>query len=147
MTDEEYDEKEAYFEKKLGTKTVERDEQIHNTFMSMYAKEDERKTKVTLLDQLLFENDPEGTRVSHGHYLIGNFRMNEGEDYFGADGAIWWYSRNIRIFANLLGITEAGEDRVFFLVGAGHLPILHFLADSSPDYHHLRMHELVGEER
>lgn len=99
----------------------------------------------TLLEQLLNENDPEGLRISHGHYLIGDFKMNEGNDYFGADSAIWWYTRNLRIFANLLDITEAGKDRVFLLIGAGHLPILNFLGNSSADYTHRSLHELVNE--
>ena len=142
-TDATYAEKETYFIDKFGPEMVARDEKIHNTFMGMYAEEDKRKTQVSLLDQLLYENDPKVTRVSHGHYLIGNFKMNEGDDFFGADGAIWWYSRNIRIFANVLGITEPGKDRVFVLIGAGHLPILNFLANSSPDYKVVTLSELV----
>jgi len=105
-TQEAYKTKQAYFNDKLGEAIVSRDEDLHNRFMAMYAEEDELKTKVTLLEQLLNENNPEGLRIGHGHYLIGDFKMNEGDDYFGADGAIWWYTRNLRIFANLLGITE-----------------------------------------
>lgn len=143
-TEEAYKEKEAYFTEKLGASVVARDEDLHNKFMAMYAKEDEQKMELTLLEQLLNENDPEGMRIGHGHYLIGNFKMNEGEDYFGADGAIWWYTRNIRIFANILGITDPGKDKMFMLIGAGHLPILNFLAQSSPDYNVVTLQELVG---
>ncbi|MEX0291644.1 MAG: DUF5694 domain-containing protein [Flavobacteriaceae bacterium] len=145
-TEASWAEKEKYFIEKFGPEMVARDERIHNTFMGMYAEEDKRKTEVTLLDQLLFENDPEVNRISHGHYLIGNFKMNEGDDFFGADGAIWWYSRNIRIFANVLGITEPGKDKVFVLIGAGHLPILNFLANSSPDYNVMTLKELAKNQ-
>ncbi|NHF59996.1 hypothetical protein FK220_011630 [Flavobacteriaceae bacterium TP-CH-4] len=143
LTDEEYEEKVAYFTEKLGAPTVARDEDLHNRFMAMYAADDVRKTQVSLLDQLLGENDPEGLRISHGHYLIGDFRMNEGDEYLGADGAIWWYTRNLRIFANILGITNPGQDKVFVLIGSGHLPILNFLANSSPDYRMVTLQELV----
>jgi len=145
-TEEAYEEKEAYFNEKLGAAVIARDEDLHNKFMAMYAKEDEQKTQFTLLDLLLSENDPEGMRIGHGHYLIGNFKMNEGDDYFGADGAIWWYTRNIRIFANILGITEPGRDKVFMLIGSGHLPILNFLAQSSPDYNLVTLQELVDDK-
>ncbi|MEP3210057.1 MAG: DUF5694 domain-containing protein [Maribacter sp.] len=141
-----YQEKQSYFKEKLGPVRVARDEKLHNTFMGMYAAEDEQKTRVTLLEQLLSENDAEGLRISHGHYLIGDFKMNEGDDYFGADGAIWWYTRNLRIFANLLSITTPGEDRVFLLIGAGHLPILNFLARSSPDFNTNTLDDLVNQQ-
>ncbi|MFH6603907.1 DUF5694 domain-containing protein [Maribacter algicola] len=144
-TEEAYKEKEAYFTKKLGEEIVARDEMLHNKFMAMYAKEDEQKMQLTLLEQLLNENDPEGMRIGHGHYLIGNFKMNAGDDYFGADGAIWWYTRNLRIFANIVGITDPGKDKVFLLIGAGHLPILNFVSRSSPDYRVVTLQDLVQE--
>lgn len=142
-TEEAYQKKTAYFKEKLGPAVVARDEVLHNAFMTMYAKEDEQKLQLTLLEQLLNENDPTGLRIGHGHYLIGDFKMNEGEDYFGADGAIWWYTRNLRIFANLLAITDSGKDKVFLLIGAGHLPILSFLGDASADYDRVTLQELV----
>ena len=145
LTDKQYEEKEAYFIEKAGSELVARDENIHNQFMKMYANEDASKMNMTLLESLLNENDPERVRISHGHYLIGNFKMNEGDDYFGADGAIWWYSRNLRIFANLLGINEPGKDRVFLVIGAGHLPILNFLAQSSPDFKQVYLKDLVAQ--
>ncbi len=143
MTDEQYEAKEAYFVEKAGPELVARDEKLHNQFMKMYENEDASKMQMTLLESLLNENDPDRARVSHGHYLIGNFKMNEGDDYFGADGAIWWYSRNLRIFANLLSINQPGADKVFLLIGAGHLPILNFLAESSPDFNQVYLRDLV----
>lgn len=143
QNEDHYKEKEAYYQQKLKPDLVARDEMLHEKFMAMYAKEDAQKNDVTLLEQLLSENNPEGLRISHGHYLIGDFKMNEGDDYFGADSAIWWYTRNLRIFANLLGLNEPGKDKVFFLVGAGHLPILSFLGNSSADFNTITLNELV----
>jgi len=145
MTEEEYNEKEAYFVNKAEPSLLEREQALHNRFMEMYAEEDASKMNQSLLQSLLNENDLENARVSHGHYLIGNFKMNEGDNYFGADGAIWWYSRNSRIFANLLSINDPGKDKVFLLIGAGHLPILNFLAQSSPDFNQVHLKDLVEE--
>ena len=45
----------------------------------------------------------------------------------------WWYNRNLRIFANIVRVTEPG-DRLLLVIGAGHVPILKQAADSSPEY-------------
>ncbi len=44
-------------------------------------------------------------------------------EHGGAEMLASWYRRNIRIFSNLAGITESG-DRIFVLIGSGHVPIL-----------------------
>ncbi len=44
-----------------------------------------------------------------------------------------WYHRNVRIFANVLRVTEPG-DRLLMLYGAGHVPILAHLAEASGAY-------------
>ncbi|MCW5515296.1 DUF5694 domain-containing protein [Muriicola sp. Z0-33] len=146
LNKETYKDKEAYFNEKFGSQFQTREEMLHNTFMDMYAMEDKKKTQQTLLEHLLEDNSPERIRIGHGHYLIGNFKMNEEDDYFGADGAIWWYTRNLRIFSNLLTMTTPGKDKLFVLIGAGHLPILNFLADASPDYRLVRLEELIEGE-
>ena len=143
-TRETYKEKEAYFEEKMGAEFMAREAAIHDTYMAMYGEEDKRKTRHTLLDQLLFLNDEQRMQLGHGHYLIGNFKMNEQEDYFGADGAIWWYTRNIRIFANLLSITNPGKEKLFVLIGAGHTPIINFLAKASPDYKLVTLRDMTS---
>ncbi|NAS30748.1 hypothetical protein GTQ40_07175 [Flavobacteriaceae bacterium R38] len=134
ITDEEYSEKEKYFIKKADKALLGREMLLDQKFTKMYEFEDELKTKVSLLDYFLFLNDPEILNTSHGHYLIGDFKMGEGDDYFGPDNAMWWYNRNLRIFHNLLQLNEPGKDKIFLLIGAGHVPILDFLADTSIDF-------------
>ena len=73
-------------------------------------------------------------RLRFGHYLVGGFKAADGTGYPGADHVSgWWYNRNLRIFANLLQLARETDDRVLFIVGAGHLPILHHAAQSAPD--------------
>jgi hypothetical protein len=61
--------------------------------------------------------------------------------YLGPDDATEWYNRNLRIYSNLQHLAESPTDRVLMIIGAGHLPILRFIAQSSPE---LRLRE-TGE--
>ena len=54
-------------------------------------------------------------------------------DYFGADGFISaWYNRNLRIYSNVARLIRTPEERVLLIIGAGHVPILQQLLQSSP---------------
>jgi hypothetical protein len=44
-----------------------------------------------------------------------------------------WYHRNIRIYANILRITDPG-DRLLIFYGAGHVPVLRHLLGASGEY-------------
>jgi hypothetical protein len=144
-TDEEFKKKRNYFLQKAPKEMVMREQLIDQTFTNLYKKGDKLKTEVSLLEYFKVMNDPYALQNSHGHYLIGSFKMGEGEkgDYFGADIAMWWYNRNLRIFQNMLRINEPGKDKVFVLMGAGHLPILNFLAKSSVDFNYKSLQEVI----
>jgi hypothetical protein len=45
-----------------------------------------------------------------------------------------WYNRNLRIFRNLQRITRGPDERLLLIIGSGHLPILRFVAEHSPEY-------------
>jgi len=89
----------------------------------------------TLRERLLRMNEPGAIRAGHTVYLDGPFRVGVGTEYPGADLITdWWYSRNLRIFANIQRLTESPNDRVLVIIGAGHLPILRHCAECSPDH-------------
>ncbi|MFY0604808.1 MAG: hypothetical protein JXQ93_12790 [Flavobacteriaceae bacterium] len=148
MTKEEVKKKEGYFLQKASRETLMREQLIHQTFMKLYAKGDSLKMKISLLDFFKVMNDPYAIQNSHGHYLIGKFKMGEGQtgDYYGADTAMWWYNRNLRIFQNILNINTPGKDKVFVLMGAGHLPILNFLAKSSVDFDYKSLQDVIDSK-
>jgi len=50
------------------------------------------------------------------------------------DDATQWYTRNLRIFSNLQHLTTSASDRILLIIGAGHLPILRFPAQSSREH-------------
>lgn len=145
LSEAEHAEKQQYFIEKADQSLLQREMKLEELYNELYSKKDDLKMQVSLLDYLLFLNSPELVETGHGHYSIGSFKMGEGEDYYGPDGATAWYNRNLRIFHNLLQITDPGKDRIFMLIGAGHLPILNLLAESSPDFDKIEFAELVEE--
>jgi hypothetical protein len=103
-------------------------------FFALYAKDDSLKSVLPLRTTLAYQNDPERLRLGLGHYLIGDLKVGADGYYPGADGATYWWNRNLRIFSNILRLaTESKEERIFVMIGAGHLPILRFMAMACPE--------------
>jgi hypothetical protein len=57
--------------------------------------------------------------------------VGAGDGWVGATVVAGWYERNLKIFANLVQIAEPG-DRILFVVGQGHAPILRHLISNHP---------------
>jgi Family of unknown function (DUF5694) len=103
-------------------------------FFALYARDDSMKSILPLRTSLVYENYPERLRLGLGHYLIGNFKVGADGYYPGADNATYWWNRNLRIFSNILRLAAASkEERIFVMIGAGHLQILRLLAMSCPE--------------
>ena len=134
MTEEESNEKQYGFIEKADPEAVKREMFLNQKFTEIYQKEDNLKAQISLLDYYLHINDNKRLLLGAGHYLTGSFKMGDGKDYFGPDMATSWFNRNLRLFHNLTKMQTPGEDKVFLLIGAGHVPILNFLTTSSPDF-------------
>lgn len=95
-----------------------------------------------IIENLLSMNDPKRIKESLAPYLIGHFKYEEQEhDYTGVDFESGrWFNRNLRIFRNIQRITENASDRILIIYGGGHLNILNYLFECSPEY------ELVNSE-
>ncbi|WP_253979727.1 DUF5694 domain-containing protein [Pyxidicoccus xibeiensis] len=114
-------------------------------FKQLYAHDDALKTRQSLAGHLRYLNSPERIRQGHGSYSIGLFKV-EGEDgYLGADLRAAWYDRNLRIFRNLQRLAASPEERVLLIIGAGHLPILQFVAGTSPEFEVVDVRDYLGE--
>lgn len=113
-------------------------------YMALYAYEDEKKTRQPLTQTFLQMNDASRITLGHGHYLIGSFKVGEGDEYPGADSQTGWYNRNLRIFANITRITDGPDDRLLVIIGAGHLPILRQAIEASPQYELLEVSDFLG---
>ena len=105
---------------------------LWDDFMNWLNAEDKKATSIHLKDYILHMNSPESHQYGYGAYLIGSFKS---DDHKGADYlTMWWYNRNVRIFKNVLDITEGPEDRIMIVMGNGHAAILRQLFESSPEY-------------
>lgn len=105
-----------------------------NMFFALYAKDDSLKSVLPLRTSLAYQNNPERLRLGLGHYLIGDFKVAADGYYPGADGSTYWWNRNLRIFSNILQLAAtSNEERIFVMIGAGHLQILRLLAMACPE--------------
>jgi hypothetical protein len=101
-------------------------------YTEFYDYETQMTLKASLLDNFKYMNSEKVLRRGWGAYLVGDFRLGESN---GADVlAIGWYDRNLRIYRNIQRIETEPEDRILVLFGAGHIPILKNLFESSPEY-------------
>ncbi len=89
----------------------------------------------TLREFFIGMNEPAEIARSHMTYHVGFFKF-DGEEggYAGADFVAGWYDRNLRIFRNLQRITTSPDERILLIIGSGHLPILRFVTQHSPEY-------------
>lgn len=95
-----------------------------------------------IINNLLYLNDSQTIKESLGPYLIGHFKYEEkANDFTGVDFETGrWFNRNLRIFRNIQRITKSTSDRILLIFGGGHMNILNYLFECSPEY------ELVPSE-
>ncbi|EJL71140.1 DUF5694 domain-containing protein [Chryseobacterium populi] len=107
------------------------DDPISQQFIAFY-KSSEPKNFKSLLDTFTYMNSKESHQYGYGAYLSGDFKLRE---YDGADMlALYWYSRNLRMFRNIQNIPHNGEDRILVIAGNGHAAVLRQLFTSSAEY-------------
>lgn len=75
----------------------------------------------SITENLRILNSKEETEKSKAYYT--NYARLGVSEYFGMGWLIWWYQRNLNIFANISDLLEA-EDRGLLLIGAAHKGIL-----------------------
>lgn len=112
----------------FSAKDPDADTTIDNRYAQLYELEDKLEARAKLLEVFQYMNSPHRIRRGHGHYL--EFDSDESPDAL----AIWWYSRNLRIYRKIQKATTSPDDRIMVLFGAGHLGILRQQFESSPAY-------------
>lgn len=116
-------------------------------FIAGYTRDDSLSARQTLREHLRYLNAPDHVRQDHGSYSVGWFKLEGADGYLGADFRTAWYNRNLRIFRNLQRLTSSSDDRVLLIIGAGHLPILGFVAASSPEFRLADLERYLGPSR
>lgn len=89
-----------------------------------------------IIPELILLNNPENIKRSLGNYLIGHFKYEaNGNDFTGVDFETGrWFNRNLRIFRNIQRIKTESKDRILVIFGSGHMNILNYLFECSPEY-------------
>jgi hypothetical protein len=102
------------------------------------------KTK-GILAALRQANDETLVKESLGNYLIGPFKYESKEhDFTGVDFETGrWFSRNLKIFRNVQRIETRTTDRVLVIYGAGHLNLLNYFFDCSPEYKRVKTNDFL----
>ncbi len=118
-----------------------RDKYWNEKYKAMYTAGDSLDLEFTMLESFLHMAEPSVLNRMHGHYLSGGFNTtrNEGADIL----SMWWYSRNLRIFNNILKTRPSSEDRIMVLFGNGHMPILKHCFQASPEFEVIELKSLL----
>ncbi|MEO0895660.1 MAG: DUF5694 domain-containing protein [Bacteroidota bacterium] len=121
-----------YLEKVFEGYDWKSDDPMDSLYNVFYEKDDEYCLELSLLEYFKQMNSDLMVKRYHGAYLIGDFKT---DDYRGADAlALYWYSRNLRIFRNIQKITDSPDDRILVLFGAGHSSILKQQFEATPEF-------------
>ena len=78
-------------------------------------------------------NDQRRINESHGAYMMMS-RIGKGKEYPGVDLLADWYERNLKIFSNIMRITESKDDSILIIIGGGHVKLLQQFVEDSGEY-------------
>ncbi|WP_288435705.1 DUF5694 domain-containing protein [uncultured Chryseobacterium sp.] len=107
------------------------DDPISQEFTNFFRSSEPKNFK-SLLDTFIYMNSKESHQYGYGAYLSGDFTLREHD---GADMlALYWYSRNLRMFRNIQKIPHNSEDRILVIAGNGHAALLRQLFTCSAEY-------------
>lgn len=85
----------------------------------------------SVVDIYRFLNDPTELKEQQRIYLNTLVQIGKDKNYVGTDVLADWYERNLKIYSNLIRISNSNEDRILFVVGSGHVYLLEQFAKES----------------
>ena len=99
-------------------------------------------TKATLLENFMYINSDKVLDRGFGAYISGG-QFNSEKRLEGADAlSMFWFNRNLRIFRNIQTIEHSSNDRILVLFGSGHVSILKYLFEASPQFELVKFGDL-----
>lgn len=99
--------------------------QKNEDIMKAYEAAENKKIASYTLTQLLLEhNTPKEDKENIGWYLTIANRAGKDTDFTGSHLVSEWYRRNLYIYSLLQKLTEAEDDKVMLIMGAGHTALL-----------------------
>lgn len=122
------------FDKVIASAKANKQDALADKFMTTGkgegARQSEMLKKATMIEMFRYMNDE--NRMDEWHSFYMNLaRVGAGQDYAGADLLRDWYERNLKIYANITRLADDPNERIFVIIGAGHLKLLQqFVKDS-----------------
>lgn len=108
-------------------------DKISQRYSEFYRFKDTLEVENTLLQNFKYINSDKVLDRGFGAYLNGYFKS--GDRYEGVDGlTMGWINRNLRIYRNIQNIDFDKNDRILVLFGSGHIQILKFFFEASPEF-------------
>lgn len=96
-------------------------------------RRDELFQKIFITEQFIYLNEPVQIENDHSNYFYST-RLGKGSDYIGDNWLSSWYGRNLKIFSNIIRITNSPNDGILAICGARHLKLLNQLVAESRFY-------------
>ena len=98
------------------------------------ADEDSLIRAVSLVDYYTWLNDDSALRGNHFGMFAGLLGAGADADYAGPDALADWYGRNLNMVHHILRTVRPGDERVFVVVGAGHVRAMRTILDEAPHF-------------
>ncbi len=106
---------------------------INQRYAEFYKYQELFQLENTLLESFRYLNSDKVLNRYFGSYIAGGQFVSDEKE--GPDAlSMYWYNRNLRIFRNIQRIETNENDRILVLFGAGHIAILKWLFECSPEY-------------
>ena len=86
------------------------------------------------MDYYIWLNDDTTLRGNHFSMFAGLLGAGADDVYAGLDALADWYNRNFNMMHHILRTVRPGDERVFVVVGAGHVRSMRHILDEAPHF-------------
>lgn len=118
---------------------------IHALYSEFYEYKEAYQVSHTLLESFKYINSDKVLNRYFGAYIAGGQFTSEGNE--GPDAlSMFWMNRNLRIFRNIQRLETNEDDRILILFGAGHVAILKWLFECTPEYELVKFGDLEDDD-
>lgn len=116
-------------------------DEISKRYTEFYNYRESMTVKRTLLDNFKYINSDKVIDRMFGASIAGG--QFESKRFEGPDAlSMHWMNRNLRIFKKIKDIPHDENDRILVIFGAGHIPILKWLFQTSPQFELVKFNDL-----
>jgi hypothetical protein len=110
-------------------------QEFDDSIRTVSTQDDSLMKKMTVKEALKYLNTPSQNQFSLvSNYVLKALELGKVGSYAGAEFTGEWYKRNIRMYSNIVRITEPVDIRLLLIVGAGHKPIIQEFFKNNPDW-------------